>query len=194
MCEEIQLEAAAQHGLIHLSDAALQGRAGIRDDDIDPAKPFGRAIEGGTYRGRIGHIAGEAERRATEPGRGARGGLGVEVEQHDFGAGRAHSLRRRETDRAGAAGDQRDLAEKRFFFGQAELRLLQRPVFHLEQFGLGQRLEPADRLRACDGLDPALGDVGRYRGIRRAAADTEQPQPRHEKDAGHRIELALVSS
>src|SRR5204862_4676047 len=40
----------------------------------------------------------------------------------------------------------------------------------------------------------ALSDVGRYGSVLRVAAEAKQPQPGHENDPGHRVELALVSS
>ena len=38
VAEEVQLEALAQHRLVDLADAALPGRAGVGDDDIDAAE------------------------------------------------------------------------------------------------------------------------------------------------------------
>ena len=45
MGEEIELEAVAQHRVVDLADAALPGRAGVRDDDIDAAETLGDAVE-----------------------------------------------------------------------------------------------------------------------------------------------------
>ena len=43
--------------------------------------------------------------------------------------------------------------------GATQLRLLQRPVLDVEQIGLRQRLEAADRFRIGDGGDRSLGEV-----------------------------------
>ena len=71
----------------------------------------------------------------------------VDIEQRDFGAGRGERLCGGRTDRAGSAGDDGDLSGQRQLFGAAELGLLERPVFDIEQIGLRQRLEAADGFR-----------------------------------------------
>ena len=187
MRPEIQLEAVAQDLRIDLADPALPRRAGIRDDDIDAAEPLGDPVEGLAHRVGIGHVGGDADpaellRGLLDPGTGA-------VDQRDLGPGAFQRPRRREADRAGAAGDQRDLAGERLFDRAAELGLFERPVFHLEQFGLGQRLEPADRFGVGHGRDPAFGEIGGDRGVLGAAPETEQAEPRHQDDARRRVEF-----
>ena len=68
-----------------------------------------------------------------------RAGL-VDIEQRDLGAGGGEGLGGGGADGAGGAGDRRDLAGERQFLGGAELRLLERPVFHVEHVGFGDRL------------------------------------------------------
>ena len=121
-----------------MNGLALQRGAGIRDNNVDTTEMLGRTVKGRADRGGIGDIASQAERRAVEPGGGLFRGGAVEIGEHGLGAGCTHRRGGREPDRAGAAGHQRDLAGQRLFLGAAELCLFERPVFHREQFGLGQ--------------------------------------------------------
>ncbi len=59
---EVQFEALAHHSLVHRRDRALEGRAGVGDEDIEPAEAADDGGDGGLHGCRIGHIAGNAER------------------------------------------------------------------------------------------------------------------------------------
>ena len=78
---------------------------------------------------------------------------------------------------------------------RAELGLLQRPVFAVEHVGFADRLEAADRLGVGDGFDR-----GSRRDRRRCArpacraAEPEQPEPRHQHDAGQGIDHRLAAA
>src|SRR6185437_13389483 len=98
---------------------------------------------------------------------------------------------RRRADGAAAAGDERDLAGERLHLALAELRLLQRPVLDVEEIGLRDRFEAADRLGGGHRLDRALGEVGGDLRVLDAAPEAEEAKPRDEDDARHRVELAL---
>src|SRR6185437_6344429 len=95
-------------------------------------------------------------------------------------------------DRAGAAGDDRDLPRERLLGDAAELGLLERPIFHLEKLAFGQRFEAADGFRIGDGQHRVLGDVGSDRRVFLAAAHAEKPDARHQRDAWQWIERALA--
>ena len=125
--------------------------------------------------------------------RGLGVGLGA-IEERDLGARPAQRPRRRQADRAGAAGHHRDLPGQRLGGVWRELGLFQRPVFDLEQLGFADRFEAADRLGIGDGLDPGFGDVGGDRRVLGAAPEPEQTQPRHQDHPRHRVELALAKS
>ena len=102
-----------------------------------------------------------------------------------------HRARSGEADGAGAAGHHRDLAGERLFGGLAEFGLFERPVFDVEEIGLADRFEPADRLGVGHGLDRRLGEVGGDSGVPGIAAEPEEAEPRHQDDPRHRVELAL---
>ena len=191
MREEVQLEASAQHGVIDLADTPLPGRAGVGDDDVDAAELHRDAVKCRAYRCRIGHIAGEAKRRTAELFRRRLGRFAVYVEQRHLGPGMDHRARCGESDGAGAAGHHRDLAGERLFGGLAELGLFERPVFDVEEVGLADRFEPADRLGVGHGLDRRQSEVGGDPGVPGVAAEPENTEPRHQDDPRHRVELAL---
>ena len=161
--EEVELEALAQDLVGHLADLALPGGAGIGDDDIDAAELLGDAGESGVHRLAVGHIAGEPE-AADLLGRGLGGRL-VEVEHGDGGALRCEGLGGGLADAAAGAGHHRHLAGEGLGHRTLQLGLLQAPVLDVEQVGLGQRLEAADRLGVGDDLDRGLGEVGGDGGI-----------------------------
>jgi hypothetical protein len=92
------------------------------------------------------------------------------------------------SDGAGSARDQGHLAAQNGRGALAELRLLERPVLHVEEITLGDPLVAPDRggpeLRA----DRVFGDVrGDGRGAARLA-DREQAEARHHDHARRRIE------
>ena len=62
MAVEIQLETFAQNFFVDFADAALPGRAGIRDHDIDAAEIFGHLIERRAHGGGIRHVAFDRQR------------------------------------------------------------------------------------------------------------------------------------
>ena len=98
-----------------------------------PPKCLGDAVERPAYRQRIRHVAFNPQRRSAKPlGCSLRA---LDIEQHDLGPGSAHRPGRGKADRSGAAGHDRDLTGERLLAGLAELRLLQRPVFDLEEVG-----------------------------------------------------------
>ena len=103
-----------KHRLVDLADAALPGRAGVRDDDVDAAERLRRpASNAVAHRRRIGDVAGDRERaRADGLGLLGRGGK-IDVEQRDLGAGRRERLGGGGADRAAGAGDDGDLAGER---------------------------------------------------------------------------------
>ena len=88
-------------------------------------------------------------------------------------------------------GDRRDLAGERQLLGAAELRLLERPVLAVEHVGFGDRLEAPNGLGIGDGRNGGLGEIGGDRRILARAAEPEQAEPRHQHDAGQRIEHRL---
>ena len=156
-----------------------------------PPKAAATCGEGGAHRRGIGDVAAQSQRRAADRlCLCLRGGL-VDIEQRHFGAGRGERLGGGRTDGAGGAGDRRDLAGQRQLLGAAELGLLQRPVFDVEQIGLRQRLEAADRLGVGDGFDRGLGEVGGDPRVLLAAAESEQADPGHQHHARRRIEHGL---
>jgi hypothetical protein len=73
----------------------------------------------------------------------------------------------------------------------AELGLLERPVFDVEEIVLRDRFEAADRLGAGNRLDRAFGEIGGDLRIFGAAPETEQAEPGHQDGARHQVELAL---
>ena len=115
----------------------------------------------------------------------------IEVEQRDFRAGRGERLRGRGADGARGAGDDGNLAGQRRLLADAELGLLQRPIFDVEHVGLGDRLEAADAFRAGDDSDPFLGDVGGNDRVAFGAAQTKKAEPRNQDNTGQGIELVL---
>ena len=120
------------------------------------------------------------------------GGFGVsDIEQYHLRSGTAHRPGRGKADRPGAAGDDRDLAGERFLGGLAELRLLQGPVFDVEEVGLADRLEAADRLGIGHGLDRRFSNVGGDPRVLGTAPEPEQAEPWYQNDARHRVELAF---
>ena len=175
MREEVQFEAAAQHGVVDLADAPLPGRAGVGDDDVDAAELFRDPVEGRANRGGRGHVAGEAERRPAELFGSRLGRFAVDVEQRHLGPGIDHRTRCSEADGAGAAGHRRDLAGERLFGGLAEFGLFERPVFDVEEIGLADRFEPADRLGVGHGLDRRQGEIGGDSGVPGIAAEPKEP-------------------
>ena len=94
-------------------------------------------------------------------------------------------------DARAAAGDDGHLPRQHLLGRLAELRLFQRPVFHVEHVGFGDRLIAADGFGIRDHFDRVLRDVGRDGGIFRRSAETEQSHARHEDDARQRIEFGL---
>ena len=119
-----------------------------------------------------------------------RGGE-IDVEQRHLGAGRCERPRGRGADGAAAAGDDGDLAGERQVFDRAELGLLERPVFHVEHVGLGDRLEAADRFGVGDDVDGAFRHVGGDARVLERAPEAEQPQSRHQHDARQRVDRML---
>ncbi len=80
---------------------------------------------------------------------------------------------------------------QRQFPGAAQLRLFQRPVFDIEQIGLRQRLEAADRLGIGDGGNRGLGKVGGDLRVLLAATEAEQADAGHQHHARRGIEHGL---
>ena len=188
MREEVEFEALAQNRVVELADLALPGRAGVGNDDIDAAEGSDRGIEGGADGGRVGDVAGDADRGIAGGFRHRLGLAGIDVGHDDMRAVRREELCSRRADRAGATGDKHDLAGQRLGLHAGELCLLQRPVFQLEQFRLRQGLEAADRLGPVNSLDPHLADVRRDPRILARAPETEHAEARHQRQARHRIE------
>ena len=93
-----------------------------------------------------------------------------------LGAGGGEGARRRRADHAAGSGDHRDLAGQRLFRLLAELRLLERPVLHVEHVGFVDQLEAAERLRIGDGLDRRFGEVGGDARVLLAAPEPDQPE------------------
>ncbi len=73
----------------------------------------------------------------------------------------------------------------------AELGLLQRPVFDVEEIGLADRLEPSHRFGVGDGLDCGFGNIGGGSSILGATPEPEEAQPGHQDHPRHRVELPL---
>ena len=119
-----------------------------------------------------------------------RGSL-IDIEQCDLGAGCRERFCRRKADGAGGAGDDGDLARQRQLPGTAQFRLLQRPVFDIEQIGLRQRLEAADRLGIRDGGNRSLREIGGDFRVLLAASKAEQADARHQHHPRYRIEHSL---
>ena len=147
--------------------------------------------EGIAHRCGVGDVAFESKRGAADRlGLCLRGGL-VDIEQRHFGAGRRERLCRCKADGARGAGDGDNLPRQRQLLGAAELRLLERPVFDVEQIGLRQRLEAADGLRIGDGGNRGLGEVGGDARVLLAAAEPEQADAGHQHHARRGIEHGL---
>ena len=189
MGEEIELEAPPQHRFVNRADLPLPGRAGVGDQYIHAAEGLGDTVERSLDRGAVGYIAGQTH--AADRLGGLRRSLAIEVQYGNFRAIVLERLGRRRADRAGPAGHHGDLAGQRFFFRRAQLGLLQRPIFHVEQIGLGQRLEPADRLGVGDRRHGVLGDVRGDRRVLLASSQTEHAQPRRQDHARQRVQHCL---
>ena len=139
----------------------------------------------------VGDVAFEPERGAADRlGFCLCGGL-VDIEQRYFGAGRRERFCRCKSDGARRAGDGDDLPRQRQLPGAAQFRLLQRPVFDIEQIGLRQRLEAADGFRIGDGGNRGFGEVGGDARILLAAAEPEQADAGHQHHARRGIEHGL---
>jgi len=165
MAVEIELEALAQNLFVDFADAALPGRAGIRDRDIDAAEICRHLIERRAHGGGIRHVALNRQRgRADRLGLLGRGGK-IDIEERDFGARRGERFRRGGADCAGGAGDGDDLAGERQLSLRAELFLFERPILAIEHVGFGDRLEAADGFGIADGFDPGLGNVSGDHGV-----------------------------
>ena len=132
--------------------------------------------------------AADADRIVAGLLRGFRGLGAVEIDDDHMRAVVGEQLRRRGSDRAAAAGHQRDLAGQRLRLVGGELGLLQRPVFEREQIGLGKRAEVADRLGAAHRLDPHLADIRRDLRILQRAAMAEHADARNQRQARHLVE------
>ena len=146
MAEEIELEALPQHRLVDLADPALPGGAGVRHHDVDPA-------EGARHRANASRT--EAASVTSQPSPSAAPPIALASACAAASSRSSTATSAPSAAKACAvaapiaparAGDDHDLARQRRFPGAAQLGLLQRPVFHVEQIGLGQRLEAADRL------------------------------------------------
>src|SRR6516162_10522745 len=142
MGKEVELEALAQRLVLDLPDTALPSRTRIGDEDVDPAEMFGDVIERPADRRGVCHVAFDPERRPADSLAGRLRAL--DIEQHHLSPGTADRAGRGKTDRPGTAGDDCDLPGERFLAPLTELRLLQRPVFDVEELGFVDRLEPAD--------------------------------------------------
>ena len=190
---EVELEALAQHLLVDLADPALPGRARVRHRDVDAAEGLHHLLEGRAHRGGVGHVAVHRQGRAAELFCSRRRRAFVEIEQRDLRSRRRERLGGRGADDAGGAGDDGDLAGERLLLRGAELGLLERPIFHVEHVGFGDRLEAADRLGVRDDLDRALRDVGCDPGVLLRSPEAEQPEAGHQRDARQRIEHAFLA-
>ena len=155
-----------------------------------PPKFSAILCKGGAHRSRVGDIAAQRQARRRRGLWRAPARRFVDVEQRDFGAGRREGFGGGGADRAGRPGDRRDLPGERRFLGGAELCLFERPVFHIEHVGFGNRLEPPDRLRIRDGRDRGFGEIGGDPRVLLGAAEAEQAEARHQHDARQRIEHA----
>ena len=175
-----------QHRLGDVADPALPGRAGVGDQDVEPAEGPGEVGEGGPHRGGIGHVAGEGQPARGLGGFGGRGLVPVEDRNgcalfgESFGGGPAEA---RPT-----AGDRDDVAVEPPRGRLAELRLFERPVFDVEDVRLRNALEPPDGLRRRRHPRRRFGDVGADRSRGGAAAEGEQADARHQNDAGAGVE------
>ena len=73
----------------------------------------------------------------------------------------------------------------------AELRLFERPVFDVEDVGLGNARVGAQPFGVGDHGHRRLGEVGRDLRVLRGVAEAEQAEARHQHDARDRVELLL---
>ena len=62
MGEEVQFEALPEGRLVDLADAALPGRAGVGDEDVDPPELRDRFVDGVLAEPGVGEIAGKQQR------------------------------------------------------------------------------------------------------------------------------------
>ena len=149
-----------------------------------PPKCFDDLSKARAHRCRVGDVAAHRERRAADrlARFAARRGSSTSSSATSAPAA-ANALRGRGADRAGRAGDHRDLAGERLLWRRAELGLLERPVFHVEHVGFGDRREAADRLGVGDGLDRGFGEVGGDARVLLAAAEPEQAEAGHQDHA-----------
>ena len=188
---EIHLEALAQHRFVHFADPALPSNARVRHDDVDSAECFGHLVESFAHGSHIRHVTGD------------RGGVAadrcgpllcralVDVEERDFGTCGGERLGRRRPNGAGGAGDDGNLTGERQLPRGTELCLFERPVFHIEHVGFGNRFEAADRFGIGDRFDRAHREIGRHPGVLLGSPEAEYAEPRNERDAGQRIERLL---
>src|SRR5207247_7979455 len=112
----------------------------------------------------------------------------AEAEQRRLSAGPATHQRGGKAHPPGPAGDDHNLAEERLLLDLAELCLLERPIFDIEEIGLAHRFEAADRLRFGHRLDRGLRDVGGDRASLAVRPSPNRPSP------GTRMTLGIGSS
>src|SRR5476651_817647 len=158
---EVELEALAQGRLVDLADLALPRRTRVRYDDVDTAIGRRGLVEGGADLGGIGDVACHGE--AFDLG-------DVAIDDHDlrtfFGEGRSGGG----ADARGTAGHDDDAARQRLLGRGAELGLLERPVFDVENVRLGDALVAGGPVGSGDLRDRGLGEVGSDLGVLRAVA------------------------
>ena len=112
------------------------------------------------------------------------------VEQRDLGARLAHS---RAVARPMAPAPPVTAATwpAAAFLRLAELRLLERPVFHVEEVGLASDSKRPTASAPVTVAIAILGDVGGDRGVLGAASEAEEAEPRHQDHARQRVEHEL---
>ena len=187
MREEIQLETLAQDRFVDFADLALPGGAGVGDGDVDAAEGGDHLVEGAAHRRRVGHVAGERQRRAADGLGFFLRGLCVEIEQRHLGAGLREGAGGGRADGAASTRDHRDLSGERQRFARAELGQFQRPIFAVEHVDWRDRRKTSDRFGAGDALHRRLRDVGGNPCVLGALAEAEQAEARHQHDARRRI-------
>ena len=196
MGEKIKIETAAQGGAVHLPDSTLHRVAGVGDENVHPAVGAHRVVERVRHRlviGQIHRTPGDARlARFLQGRRRSVEGLAVQVHQINVGALLGEQLRGGAADARRRAGDVGHLPLKNWRLGFPQFRLLQRPVFHVEQVGVAQRLVSADVERALDDFEGVLVEIGRYFRFLHGFAHRHQTQTRDQYHPGQAVQLLQV--
>ena len=191
MGEEIEFEAVAQHRVVDLADAALPGRAGIGDDDVDAAECS--ATRSKAARTEAGSVTSQARPSAVPPSFLAAASAALPSMSRSATSAPASTIARAVATPMVPAPPVTTAIWPASGFSAAWPSL----ACSSDQYSMSNRsasLTDSNRPTASASVTVSivdLGDVGGDRGVPGAAAEPEEPEPRHQDDPRHRVELAL---